>query len=285
MQEVLAAIVPAPGLRVLDCTLGLGGHAEALLAGGATVWGIDRDPAARALAEERLASFGDAFRVLSGTFAEVTAGLRAAGERFDAVLADLGVSSMQLDDGQRGFSIRSEAPADMRMGDGCPADAIELIRSSSADELADILYQFGEERRSRAVARALKAAVERDEISGAQLAAAVRGAIPGHQQRHPALRSFQALRIAVNGELDQLRALLAILPQLLCAGGRAVVISFHSLEDRLVKESFRAGKATGIWDDIARRVQQADAAEEARNPRSAPAKLRWARRAGAGAAP
>ncbi len=283
LAEVLAALAPTPGARVLDCTLGLGGHALALARVGAVVTGIDRDGDARGLAHERFVRDGLAERltVIASTFADAAEDLVRQGQRFDGVLADLGVSSLQLDRADRGFSWRAETAPDMRMGDDCPETALELIARIDEGELADILYQYGEERLSRRVARAIKRALAEGRLAtSAQLADVVRAAVPGHHQRHPALRTFQALRIAVNDELGQLERLLAVLPALTAPGGRVAVISFHSLEDRLVKRSFRAGLQDGTWADVARRVVIADDAETAVNPRATPAKLRWARRAG-----
>jgi 16S rRNA (cytosine1402-N4)-methyltransferase len=285
LAETVEHLAPASGVRVLDCTLGLGGHSAALLSLGATVLGIDRDERARAAAQRRLAAYGARFTLRGGTFAEAAEELLAAGERFDAVLADLGVSSMQLDDEGRGFSLRSPAAADMRMGDGCPDTALTLIDRLDEEGLAGIIYRYGEERFSRRIARALKQARAAGRLeSGEQLAATVRCVVPGRHQRHPALRTFQALRIAVNDELGQLERLLAALPGLLAPGGRAVVISFHSLEDRLVKNSFRDERARGSYQGIARRVVTAGDEELAANPRAASAKLRWAVRGQAPAA-
>ena len=282
LAEVVRHLRPVPGSRMLDCTLGLGGHSAALLEAGARVLGLDRDPQARVLAGRRLERFGDRFSTRGGTFAEVATALAAAGERFDGVLADFGVSSFQLDEQSRGFGIHAEVAPDMRMGEGCPETALDLIDRLSEDALADIIFQYGEERRSRRIARAIK----RDRRAGtlassADLAATVRAAVPGHHPRHPALRTFQALRIAVNDELGEIARLLERLPDLLAPGGVAVVISFHSLEDRLVKESFRALRQSGVYADAARRVETASAAELAINSRSHSAKLRWALRAAA----
>jgi 16S rRNA (cytosine1402-N4)-methyltransferase len=279
LRETIGRLAPAPGLRFLDCTLGAGGHAAALLAAGATVIGIDRDPRARELARGRLAGHADRLQVLDMTFADAAEGLAAEGERFHGVLADLGVSSMQLDDAGRGFSLRDTARADMRMGDGCPHDAIGLIDALSESDLADVIYRYGEERLSRRIASALKRARAASVESASGLAEAVRGCIGGHKPRHPALRTFQALRIAVNDELGELERLLKALPRLVAPGGHAVVISFHSLEDRQVKLAFKAQQQRGAWDEIARRPAIADEAELADNPRSHSAKLRWARRA------
>ena len=276
LSEVLTALALPAGGRVLDCTLGLGGHSEALLAAGARVQGVDRDPRALALATERLAGFQERFSTAEGTFAEVAEDAVRRGDRFDGVLADLGVSSMQLDDHGRGFSFRADVRPDMRMGaDG--EDALDLIDRLDADSLADIIYAYGEERLSRRIARALKTARAEGRLeTAAQLGEVVRATVPGRHPRHPALRTFQALRIAVNDELGQLDRLLAVLPDLLAPGGRAVVISFHSLEDRRVKHALRDHVAAGRLAAAARHPVTATEAEAAENPRSAPAKLRWA---------
>jgi 16S rRNA (cytosine1402-N4)-methyltransferase len=276
LAEVVELLRPAVGRRVLDCTLGLGGHAEALLERGAAVVGVDRDPRARALAQERLARFGERLTMRGGTFAAAAEAAAAAGERFDGVLADLGVSSMQLDDEARGFSIRSAVVADMRMGDGADEDALGLIDRLGEDELADVIFTYGEERLSRRIARALKRARAAGRSSGAELAEAIRAVVPGRHHRHPALRTFQALRIAVNDELGELDRLLAALPSLLAPGGVAAVISFHSLEDRAVKHGFRAHREAGRFAEIARKPVIPGDPETSSNPRAASAKLRWA---------
>ncbi len=277
LTEVVDHLRPRAGMTLLDCTLGLGGHSQALLEAGATVVGVDRDAAARAAAQLRLQGFGARLRVVADTFAGAAATLVASGEQFDGVLADLGVSSMQLDDESRGFSIRSSARADMRMGDGSVGDAIDLISETDETELADIIYRYGEERLSRRIAATLKrGVVEGRIVTGAELAEAVRKVVPGRHQRHPAMRTFQALRIAVNDELGELERLLALLPKLLKPGGRAAIISFHSLEDRLVKQDFRARCNAGGYADVARRPVLPTEAEQATNPRAASAKMRWA---------
>lgn len=276
MAEVLEHLAPLQGQRVLDCTLGLGGHSTALLSRGTTVLGVDRDPDARHLAQQALVAHGPRFACRSGTFADAADELAAAGEQFDGILADLGVSSMQLDRDERGFSIRSGARADMRMGEACARDAIELIAGSSQEELAGIIRDYGEEPRAGRAARALQEAVAAGRTSGAELAEALRAVLPGQRGRHPATRCFQALRMAVNEELDQLRRLLDRLPTLLKPGGRAVLIAFHSLEDRLVKRAFRAQLASGLYADTNRKVVQASASEVLANPRAHSAKLRWA---------
>jgi 16S rRNA (cytosine1402-N4)-methyltransferase len=198
------------------------------------------------------------------------------------VLADLGVSSLQIDDEERGFGMRSDAPLDMRMSDQGET-ALQLIQRLSEEELADIIYQYGEERLSRNIAPALQAAVAAGKNSAKELAQTIRSVVRGHQKRHPALRTFQALRIAVNDELGQLEVLLSSMPGLLQPGGVGVIISFHSLEDRLVKNSFRShlrtrNKPDLVYSSISKKVVTATADELTENNRAHSAKLRWAKR-------
>jgi 16S rRNA (cytosine1402-N4)-methyltransferase len=276
LDAVVEHLRPQAGVRALDCTLGLGGHSAALLERGAEVVGVDRDGAARPLATQRLTRFGARFSLRAGTFADVAEAAVKAGEHFDAVLADLGVSSLQLDDRERGFSLKSAVTADMRMDRDHGETALDLIDRLSESELADVIYKYGEERLSRRIAKAIKAARVEGVATGEELAAVIRKVVPGHQPRHPASRTFQALRIAVNDELGQLERLLAILPSLLTERGRAAIISFHSLEDRLVKQALRAHQSAGRLGRVANRVVVATAAELEANPRAASAKLRWA---------
>ena len=276
LDTVVEQLRPRVSLRMLDCTLGMGGHSAALLAGGASVVGVDRDGAARSLAAGRLLGAGERFELRAGTFADVAEAAVKAGEHFDGVLADLGVSSLQLDDGERGFSMRSSVLADMRMDRASGETAIELIDRLDEKALADVIYKYGEERLSRRIARALKIARSEGVATGEELAVVVRKAVPGHHPRHPATRTFQALRIAVNDELGQLERLLALLPDLLTPVGRAVIISFHSLEDRLVKQALRAHREAGRLGAVANRVMTATDAELVANPRAGAAKLRWA---------
>ena len=266
-----------PGDRVLDCTLGLGGHSEALLQAGARVMGVDRDPQARSLASERLAQFGDTFELTAGTYGAAAEHFVEQGQQFDRVLADIGISSMQVDDLERGFSIRSEVDLDLRMGAGCPETALELIDRLSQDDLAEVLRRYGEEPRAGRVAAALKYARSHGDSTGAELAEAIARSL-GRSKRHPALRTFQALRIAVNDELGELRRLLRVLPDLLTPGGRAAVISFHSLEDRMVKRSFREHAAAKRLTAVTNKPVTAGDAELAINSRAASAKLRGASR-------
>lgn len=243
LNEAVSLLKPGPGKVILDGTLGGGGHSEALLRAGARVVGLDRDPAALAAARERLACFGDAFTAREGNFAE-SAQLPMA--PFDGALLDLGVSSHQLDTPERGFSFQADGPLDMRLGkEG--ATAAELIETLEEKALADVIFEYGEERFSRPIARALKAAQPR---TTAQAAAAVASAVPKAawpKRVHVATKTFQALRIAVNRELEALDEFLASLPRLLKPDGVAAIISFHSLEDRRVKNAFRkwAGREPG----------------------------------------
>jgi 16S rRNA (cytosine1402-N4)-methyltransferase len=276
LDAVVEHLRPQAGTRALDCTLGLGGHSAALLERGADVVGVDRDAAARPLAAGRLARFGTHFTLRAGTFADVAEAAVKAGERFDAVLADLGVSSLQLDDRERGFSLKSAVTADMRMDREHGETALDLIDRLDEFALADVIYKYGEERLSRRIARALKAARAAGVSTGEELALVIRKVVPGHQPRHPAGRTFQALRIAVNDELGQLERLLAILPELLTPAGRAAIISFHSLEDRLVKQALRAHVSAGRLGRVANRVVIATQGELDANPRASSAKMRWA---------
>jgi 16S rRNA (cytosine1402-N4)-methyltransferase len=257
---------------VVDMTLGAGGHAEALLSNGVQrVIGIDRDPDALATATERLASFGDRLQTVRSTFAEA----EVTGP-VDGVLYDLGVSSMQLDRAERGFGYRQDGPLDMRMGGDGPS-AGDLVNGLSEEELADLIFELGGEHRSRRIARAIVRARERAPIETTDaLARVVAGALgrrPGGP--HPARRTFQALRIAVNRELEELAASLPQAVGLLAPGGRVVVLSYHSLEDRLVKRTF-------LEDErllrLTKKPVMPGEAEIAANPRARSARLRAAER-------
>ena len=256
--------------RLVDMTLGAGGHAAALLDSGAELlFGVDRDPAALRIAGENLARFGSRFAPIAATFAELP-----VIEPVDGVLYDLGVSSMQLDDPERGFSFRGEGPLDMRMG-GNDMSAMELVNSASEEELARILFEYGEERQSRKVARAIVRARERSPLETTfQLTSVVASAVgkrPGGP--HPARRTFQALRVAVNRELEELAASLPQAVELLAPGGRIVVIAYHSLEDRIVKRFFRDEPRLQV---LTKKPLQPTDEEVARNPRAKSAKLRAA---------
>ena len=260
---------------VLDMTVGAGGHAAELLEAGVDrVIGVDRDEQALGLAAERLARFGDRFRPVHRRFSQV--GEAEAMGPLHGVLFDLGVSSMQLDDPERGFGYRVEGPLDMRMGQSGPT-AADLVNELPESELADLLFQLGEERRSRRIARAIARERERAPITSTdQLTGIVVGAVgrrPGGP--HPARRTFQALRIAVNRELEELAASLPRAVGLLGPGGRVVVLSYHSLEDRIVKRAFRDDDRLRI---LTKKPLRPSPEETARNPRSRSAKLRAAER-------
>lgn len=240
LHETVDMLKAGPGKFLVDCTLGGGGHTELLLEQGATVWGIDRDADARRAAMLRLARFGSRFKVLAGNFQDVESILSQQGvSRVDGLLADLGVSSHQLDTASRGFSFREDGPLDMRMDTRAALSARNLVNEAPEEEIANILWQFGEERASRAIARAMvKARAQAPITTTAQLARIVESVLPRKGRQHPGTRTFQALRIAVNGELDALDALLDSSVRLLGQGGRMAVITFHSLEDRRVKQFF-----------------------------------------------
>lgn len=240
LHETVDMLKAGPGKFIVDCTLGGGGHTELLLEQGATVWGIDRDADARRAAMLRLARFGSRFKALAGNFQDVESILSQQGvSRVDGLLADLGVSSHQLDTAARGFSFREDGPLDMRMDTRAAFSARNLVNEAPEEEIANIIWQFGEERASRAIARAIgKARAQAPITTTAQLARIVESVLPRKGRQHPGTRTFQALRIAVNGELDALDALLDSSVRLLGQGGRMAVITFHSLEDRRVKQFF-----------------------------------------------
>jgi 16S rRNA (cytosine1402-N4)-methyltransferase len=262
---------------VVDMTVGSGGHAAALLqAGVSRVIGIDRDPEALALADGRLMAFGDRVRLVAARFSEVDE--EVVGGPADGVLFDLGVSSMQLDRPERGFGYRVDGPLDMRMGEGSRVvgpTAADLVNGLPERDLADLIYRFGEEPRSRRIAAAIvrhRPVRTTDQLTGIVVSAV--GKRPGGP--HPARRTFQALRIAVNRELEELTAALPPAAGLLGPGGRVVVISYHSLEDRIVKRAFRDDDRLDI---LTKKPLVASAAERAGNPRARSAKLRAAERA------
>ncbi len=286
LAETVALLEPSEGRVIIDGTLGGGGHTEALLSRGARVFGIDRDPRALEAASARLARFGELFTPVRGEFGDAASLVPGP---VDGFLLDLGVSSPQLDVAERGFSFMNDGPLDMRMSDDGET-AAELIARLPENELADVLYQYADERHSRGIARELKA---RKPKTTREAVDAIKAGMPRKawpKDLHVATRTFQALRVAVNRELEQLENALASIPSLLKVGGRAAIISFHSLEDRPVKHAFRAlcGEAP---DETPKglpitRVQRADfkalsrkpivaSEEEAEaNPRSRSAKLR-----------
>jgi 16S rRNA (cytosine1402-N4)-methyltransferase len=273
-------LAPHPERLYVDCTLGLGGHTRALLAAGAgKVIGIDRDENALAVAAGRLADVADRVELIHGEFAEIESlvGARRIGQ-VHGVLADLGVSSMQLDEPARGFSFRSAGPLDMRMDRSRGATLAERLSDVDEKGLADVIWRFSEERHSRRVARAVIAARDRGALRDtAELAVVVRRAAGGGrwQRIDPATRTFQALRVWVNNEIDGLNAFIQAAWRVLARGGRMAIIAFHSLEDRIVKRAFR-GLATGDAGGrllTARPIVAGDEERE-RNPRARSAKLR-----------
>jgi 16S rRNA (cytosine1402-N4)-methyltransferase len=282
LQEVLDFLNVRPGGVIADATLGLGGHSATIarkLGSQGRLTCFDRDPQAMALAKARL----DEVRAeLGGEMPEVRFEPRAFSEAaqiiepasLDGLLADFGVSSLQLDEAHRGFSFRSEGPLDMRMDTRSGVTAEQVVNQLGENELADLIYEFGEERRSRRIARAIVRA--RPISTTAQLAQVISAAAPSMKgdKIHPATRTFQALRIRVNDELGEIRTLLESAPSLLKPGGRLVLISFHSLEDRIVKDAFREGGRQGVYEVLTKKPVTAAEEEERRNPRSRSAKLR-----------
>lgn len=241
LPEVMAALAPADGEIHVDGTFGAGGYSAAILAAAdCRLYAIDRDETALARGEDLAARYGARFIRLHGCFGDV-ADLLAAQEvtALDGLVVDLGVSSMQLDEAERGFSFRHDAPLDMRMDRSCGQTAADLVATLAADDLANIIYQYGEERLSRRIARAIVAARAEGPVDTTlKLATIVRAVVPRgpKDQIDPATRTFQALRIAVNDELGEVRRVLVAAEKLLREGGRLVVVSFHSLEDGLVKQ-------------------------------------------------
>ena len=280
VSEVVSLLAPERGGLFVDCTTGLGGHSAALLKGGADrLIGLDRDERALRLAAERLAPFGDRVELVHSDYREVGSVLQTRGiAGVDGMLADLGVSSMQLDEEGRGFSFRRDEPLDMRMDRSQGPTAADLIATADETDLANVIFQYGEERHSRRVARAIVHARQREPIqtTGA-LAEIVRRAVParGYQRIDPATRTFQAIRIWVNRELDGLDVFLSDAARRLLAGARFAVITFHSLEDRVVKHTFRALAAAGdAWRILTRKPVIPGEPELALNPRARSAKLR-----------
>ncbi len=268
----MALLRPFEGRLIIDGTVGYGGHAEALLEAGATVVGVDRDETALAASRERLARFGPRFSAVEGDFGDLES-LVPGYLPADGVLLDLGVSSPQLDEAARGFSFQKEGPLDMRMG-RTGQTAAELIESLSEQELADVIYRYGEERFSRPIAKELKRVLPKTTLEAAE---AVKRAVPRRawpSRIHVATRTFQALRIAVNDELESLRRFLEALPRLLKPGGVAAVISFHSLEDRMVKHAFRELCRSRPFALLTRKPVEPTEDERRRNIRARSAKLR-----------
>jgi len=289
-EETMDFLNVREGGTYADCTLGAAGHAAGILrrlGPAGRLIGFDRDPEALELARANL----DAVRAGMG---ERAPEVKLIGEAFssiaqhvapgtlDGVLADFGVSSMQLNQPQRGFSFMADGPLEMRMDTRSGLTAAQVVNEADERELADLIYEYGEERRSRRIARAIVRG--RPVTTTGQLARIVAQAAPAMKQDriHPATRTFQALRIVVNRELDEIKALLEAAPSLLKESGRIVVMSFHSLEDRIVKDSLREGARQGVWQILTRKPVTASEEEMERNPRSRSAKLRAAERQGPG---
>ena len=296
LKETLKFLEPQRGGLFVDCTLGLGGHSEALLSSSkdVRVFGMDLDPTALAYAKERLAPFGDRFRAQQSNFRRIREVLNAAAENEPVgILADLGVSSLQFDSPERGFSFRFDAPLDMRMDPTRGVTAADLLLQLSESEIANIIFEFGEERHSRRIARRIVESREQGKplTTTSELADLVQRSLGGRKrnQIHPATRTFQALRIAVNKELEGLGDFVATAVDLLKPSGRFVAISFHSLEDRILKQELRrlSGScqcppripvctcgARKVVEILTRRPVIAGDAEVDINPRARSAKLR-----------
>jgi 16S rRNA (cytosine1402-N4)-methyltransferase len=284
VAEVLEHLAPERGGVFIDCTVGLGGHARALLEAGASrIIGLDRDPSAIERSREALAAFGAQVELVHRDYRELTDVLDARGiGPVDGVLADLGVSSMQLDSPERGFSFRHDDVLDMRMDTSRGSTAAEMLASADEQTLADVIYALGEERHARRVARAILAARSQAPIATTgRLADVVRRAIPrkGYSRIDPATRTFQAIRLWVNRELEGVDTFLGHAVDRLGSGGRLVVITFHSLEDRIVKHTFRALQADGRVAIRTKRPVIPGPVEVESNPRARSAKLRAVERA------
>jgi 16S rRNA (cytosine1402-N4)-methyltransferase len=290
LQPAIRILNVRRGSVVVDATLGMAGHASEIarrLGPEGTLIGFDRDPEAMALATEKLNALRDELgaempRVILHDVEYSKLAERLAGVQVDGLLADVGISSLHVDEARRGFSFQADGPLDMRMNPREGQTAEQVVNQAGEKELADLIYEFGEERRSRRIARAIVRS--RPVTTTAQLARIVAGAAGSMKQErgrhfmHPATRTFQALRIYVNEELSEIDALLREAPGLLKPGGRLVVISFHSLEDRRVKDALREGTQQGIWEVLTRKPMTAEAEETDRNPRARSAKLRAAER-------
>jgi len=281
-EEVLQALTPRPGAVVVDATLGTGGHSlllvPRLLPDGRLV-AIERDQDALELSRKRLADFEPQVTLIHEDYRQLPTILMDLGiPRIDGLLLDLGMSSLQVDRAERGFSFSKEGPLDMRMDREQEDTAEALVNELTADELAQLLETLGEERFARRIARAIVRAREHHRITTTlQLARVVAEAVPPaarHGRLHPATRTFQALRMAVNDELGALETLLGHLDALLNPGGRAVILTFHSLEDRLVKHAFLEGARGHRWTVLTKKPSRPSPAEIARNPRARSAKLR-----------
>lgn len=291
-NEIIAGLQPRPGGRYIDGTLGAGGHAFGILqesAPSGELLGLDLDPSAIGAAATRLQQFGSRVHLVQASYLSLADEARKLGwNSANGIVLDLGLSSMQLEDAERGFAFKHDGPLDMRFNPSQALMASDLVNGASPDELADILYKFGEEREARKIVRAIVAA--RPIHSTGRLAQVVAAAVKrGRIEIHPATRTFQALRIAVNGELDAVSAVLPLALEMLAPGGRLAVISFHSLEDRIVKTFFHHEARDCICPpeqpvctcghraslkEITRKPLTPTPEEIAQNPRSRSAKLR-----------
>jgi 16S rRNA (cytosine1402-N4)-methyltransferase len=294
LHEAIDLLRVRRGGTYVDCTLGLGGHAEAIirkLGPSGRLIGFDRDSEAMALAEARLgrvrqelADQAPQVSFIGEVFSSIARHLAQASA--DGILADFGTSSLHFDEARRGFSFQAEGPLDMRMDTRSGPTAEQVVNEASERELADLIYELGEERRSRTVARAIVRG--RPITTTRQLARIVASVVPPMKISaksspiHPATRTFQALRIYVNRELEEIKALFEAAPKLLKPSGRLVVISFHSLEDRIAKDSFREGARQGIWTVLTKKPVTAGEEEVSINPRSRSAKLRAGEKQGLG---
>jgi len=290
LEEVLEYLNVRPGGVICDATLGLAGHSSEIvkrLGGKGKLIGFDRDPEAMRAAKVRLE---EVRAELGGEMPEVVLEPRAFSEAssviepgsLDGLLADFGVSSLQLDEAHRGFSFRTDGPLDMRMDTRTGETAEQVVNQADENDLANLIYEFGEERRSRRIARAIVRA--RPITTTAELARIVSAEAPPMKgdKIHPATRTFQALRIRVNNELGEIQSLLKSAGSLLKPGGRLVLISFHSLEDRLVKDAFREAGRAKVFEVLTKKPIVADEQEQMRNPRSRSAKMRAAEKQGVG---
>ena len=287
VEEVLQALAPKPGETGLDATLGFGGHAQELLPllqPGGRLFGIDVDPLELPRTEARLRALGfgeDTLLVRRMNFAGIANLLPEAGSGFDVILADLGVSSMQIDNPARGFTYKAEGPLDLRLNPNRGKPASALLQTISAEDLADLLAENSDEPYAETIAGAIRAQAI---ATTTQLANAVRQALKGEfpeaerqqEMRKVLQRTFQALRIAVNDEFTVLDQFLSLLPRCLKPGGRVAILTFHSGEDRRVKKAFQAGYREGLYRDIAPEPIRPSPEERRANPRSSCAKLRWA---------
>jgi 16S rRNA (cytosine1402-N4)-methyltransferase len=290
LKEAIEFLNVRAGGTYLDCTLGMAGHAAEIvrrLGPEGRLVGFDRDSEAMAQAKFRLArvsnelsSQAPRITLVDEAFSSIAGHVQPTS--LDGILADFGVSSLQLDEAQRGFSFMADGPLDMRMDMRSSPTAAQVVNEASERELADLIYEYGEERRSRRIARAIVRG--RPVTTTGQLARIVASAAPAMKEDriHPATRTFQALRIYVNSELEEIRTLLEAAPRLLKPSGRLVVISFHSLEDRIAKDSLREGARQGVWKILTKKPVTPCEDEMERNPRSRSAKLRAAERTSAG---